>query len=112
MENAHMSAVISLADDPIYAAIRKYKRAIAVLNAYHGRDLAEEGRLEQASFDAQDEFWRVIPRTPEGVRAKINAFLAERSGGESKEALKAFLDTLHAATVLISERACSHDRPR
>jgi hypothetical protein len=92
--------VISL-DDPVYAAIRQYRMAVAAFNNYRGPEDDYYYELEDAFFNAQDEFWHSVPTTPEGVKAKISVFLNETTEGTTEEAMKDFLDTLYKAACLI-----------
>ena len=96
--------IISLADDPVYGAIRRYRAAVKIFNDYRGPENHEHLRLENAFFAAQDEFWHVVPTTPEGVKAKIGVFLNETTPGTTTEAMKSFLDTLYKAACVIDSR--------
>jgi hypothetical protein len=58
--------------------------------------------LERAFLDEQEAFLRCVPTTPEGVEAKIDAFLTTpSSNGVTHEGLKKFLGTLHETTRLM-----------
>jgi hypothetical protein len=54
---------------------------LSALNNYRGLEDAEWLRLENTFFVAQDEFWRTVPTTPDGIKAKINAFLETATDG-------------------------------
>jgi hypothetical protein len=97
--------VISLASDPIYAAIRNYIAAVNTFNDFRGDEESNEHyELEQAFFDSQDVWWHTVPTTREGVKAKIAHFLNLRPVsmfGVTDEGLTSFLATITKAVDII-----------
>ena len=64
-------SVVDLAGDPAFAAIRQYRAADNAWTRYSRSGGDENGdeyfELEDDFFAAQDEFWRVVPTTADGV---------------------------------------------
>ena len=91
-------SVISLAGDPVYAAIRRYKATTTAFDSYYGSDDDPHRiRLGRAFQDAQNDFLKVIPGTLEGVRMKIEAFLKSPLGDDAEDCLQDFLRTISEA---------------
>jgi hypothetical protein len=98
-----MTTIVSLADDPVYDAIRQYRAAGNALDNYAGGGTAfEYARLEQTFFDTQAAFLDCIPTTGDGLRVKIAAFLDSPASVVSGEGLRPFLDTLYQAARLMA----------
>jgi hypothetical protein len=102
MENAIMSAqIVNLTADPIFGIIRKYKAAVAAFNAYDGPDYK---KLEPAIIEAQEDFLRSVPATPEGFRMKVDVYLDVFCSGAHEDD-RDFLDTLCKSACAIAGAA-------
>jgi hypothetical protein len=99
-----MPAVVVAEPDPIFAPMRKYKEAVAVFNAYPHEDEHNE-ELARAMNQTQDEFYRVVPTTLEGFKAKVAFFLDEYRDGVHMEELQGFFDTLCKSACVIAGQA-------
>jgi hypothetical protein len=96
-----------LSADPAFAAVRKYRAAVTAFNRYDGpEDSEQHQKLEQAFHDAQNEYLRVVPITPEGLKAKVTAWDLYCSGA-TEECVKSFLNTLCDAAYWIAHRAAT-----
>jgi hypothetical protein len=97
-----MSARVINLTDPAFATIRKYRAAVDAFNAYGGDDDDEQNKkLEQALEEAQNEFERVVPTTPEGFRRKVAVHLEVYCGG-TEDAMRDFFDTLCKSAFAIA----------
>jgi hypothetical protein len=102
-----MSAqIVNLSADPTFWVItRKYKAAVAAFNAYDGPDYDEtHKKLEQAMNEAQEDFLRSVPTTPEGFRMKVDVYLDVYCSGVHEDD-RDFLDTLCKSACAIAGQA-------
>jgi hypothetical protein len=114
-------ALASTEPDPIFAAIERWKKFLAIENAsYDARDNAIDeanvATLDQASDEACDQrcdatyaIFDMVPTTLAGMRAKIDfAFDEDFTTGllmrntRGDVVVKSFLDTLYAAARLMA----------
>jgi hypothetical protein len=88
-------SIVYLSADPAYAAIRRYRAAMAVFNAYNGPEDEHHDELERAFFAD------VVPTTVDGFKTKVATFLA-CFDGVTKDGLESFLNTLCKSACIIA----------
>jgi hypothetical protein len=106
-------AITSVEPDPIYAAIERWKEAVAVEDeAFRAHGDGDETATD-ARIEAMHDIFNTMPTTMDGMRAKIDFAMSVDDVtdclrySESAEPLGNFLQTLYASAWLIAGQSAS-----
>ena len=69
---------VTMADDPIFAAIERYRRACAALDSADQRgEPAQYNAAEREIFNSSEALWATPPQTIEGATALVDFVLED-----------------------------------